>query len=106
MDSFEDRDDVLSANRGEDELSYDIALRPDDLDEYVGQTKHVENLKIFIEAAKKRGEPLDHVLFCGPPGLGKTTLANIIAKEMNVTIFSTSGLLLNIKGLLLQLCPN
>ena len=74
--------------------SEDIAekgLRPESLEQYVGQKKAKDNLKIFIQAAKSRNEPLDHVLFYGPPGLGKTTLAVIIAKEMGVNIKVTSG---------------
>ena len=67
------------------------SLRPQNLDEYIGQTKVKENMKIYIEAAKKRGEPLDHCLFYGPPGLGKTTIANIIANEMKSNIKITSG---------------
>jgi Holliday junction DNA helicase RuvB len=67
------------------------SLRPKTLDEYIGQNKVKENMKIFIEAAKKRGEPLDHCLFYGPPGLGKTTLSNIISNEMNSNIKITSG---------------
>ena len=66
-------------------------LRPQSLDEYIGQEKVKENMKIYIEAAKKRGEPLDHCLFYGPPGLGKTTIANIIANEMQSNIKITSG---------------
>ena len=66
-------------------------LRPQQIDEYIGQQKLKETLKIFIQAAKERGEALDHALFYGPPGLGKTTLAHIIAKEMNVNIKTTSG---------------
>lgn len=69
----------------------DFSLRPQHLDNFMGQKKAKENLKIFIEAAKLRGEPLDHVLFYGPPGLGKTTLAGIIANEMGVDIKITSG---------------
>ena len=69
----------------------DVSLRPKTLEEYVGQDKIKENLKIFIEAAKMRGEPLDHVLLYGPPGLGKTTLSMIIANELGVNIKITSG---------------
>jgi Holliday junction DNA helicase RuvB len=77
--------------RLEDELEYDVTLRPTKLDEFVGQEKVKENLRIFIQAAKNRGEPLDHVLFYGPPGLGKTTLAHIISNELETNIKSTSG---------------
>ncbi len=69
----------------------ELSLRPKTLSEYIGQQKVKENMKIFIEAAKKRNEALDHCLFYGPPGLGKTTLANIIANEMNVNLRITSG---------------
>ncbi len=73
------------------EETLENSLRPQTLDEYIGQTKVKENMKIYIEAAKKRGEPLDHCLFYGPPGLGKTTLSNIISNEMNSNIKITSG---------------
>ena len=69
----------------------DVSLRPKTLAEYIGQQKVKENLKIYIEAAKKRGDSLDHVLLYGPPGLGKTTLSAIIAHEMGVNIRITSG---------------
>jgi Holliday junction DNA helicase RuvB len=69
----------------------DIALRPSHLSEFAGQTKIKDNLQVFIDAAKKRGEPLDHVMFAGPPGLGKTTLAQIVAREMGGNFRSTSG---------------
>lgn len=82
---------VTVPDRLEDEFEYDVTLRPTKFDEFVGQEKIKENLSIFIQAARKRGEPLDHVLFCGPPGLGKTTLAHIIAREMDANIKSTSG---------------
>lgn len=80
---------ISSGLLSEDDL--EVSLRPRRFEEYVGQTKVKDNLKIFIEAAKMRGEPLDHVLLYGPPGLGKTTLAGIIASEMGVNIRITSG---------------
>ncbi len=73
------------------EDKFESSLRPRFLNEYIGQSKVKENMKIYIEAAKKRNEPLDHVLLYGPPGLGKTTLSNIIANEMNSNIKITSG---------------
>lgn len=73
------------------EENLENSLRPQTLEEYIGQTKVKENMKIYIEAAKKRGEPLDHCLFYGPPGLGKTTISNIISNEMNSNIKITSG---------------
>lgn len=76
-------------NRQEERL--ENSLRPQNLDEYIGQTKVKENMKIYIEAAQKRGDALDHCLFYGPPGLGKTTIANIIANEMNSNLKVTSG---------------
>ena len=82
------------------------SLRPKCLDEYVGQEKLKESLKIYIEAAKKRGEPLDHVLLYGPPGLGKTTLSNIIANEMNSNIRITSGPAIEKPGDLAALLTN
>lgn len=81
---------ITSTFTGEDE-DIEFSLRPHTLDDYVGQEKAKENLKIFIEAAKMRNEPLDHILLYGPPGLGKTTLANIISNEMGVNIRITSG---------------
>ena len=69
----------------------DPALRPRNLDEYVGQARVVDNLRVYIQAAKQRGEAMDHVLLSGPPGLGKTSLAHIIAREMGGRIHQTSG---------------
>lgn len=86
---YEER--ITAANAEEHEEVAEFSLRPQTLSEYIGQKKAAENLKIFIEAAKFRGEPLDHVLFYGPPGLGKTTLAGIIANEMGVDMRITSG---------------
>jgi Holliday junction DNA helicase RuvB len=94
---------MIDSSQAEDERVYDLALRPKSFEEYVGQTKHCDNLKVFIEAARRRGEPLDHVLFCGPPGLGKTTLACIIAEELGVTIHATSGPAIEHKGSLAAL---
>lgn len=82
---------ITSANISPGELRQETNLRPQRLDDYIGQRSAKENLKVFIEAAKLRGEPLDHVLFYGPPGLGKTTLAGIIANELGVDIKITSG---------------
>ena len=72
--------------KDEQEERLETSLRPKVLEEYIGQNKVKENMKIYIEAAKKRGEPLDHCLFYGPPGLGKTTLSTIISNEMNSNI--------------------
>ncbi|MBO9630791.1 Holliday junction branch migration DNA helicase RuvB [Shinella sp. M31] len=89
--------------RGED---IDTALRPQTLDDFTGQAEARANLKIFIEAAKNRGEALDHVLFVGPPGLGKTTLAQIMAKELGVNFRSTSGPVIAKAGDLAALLTN
>ena len=82
---------IITTDETEEDLRLDPKLRPQTLDQYIGQEKAKTSLKIYIEAAKKRGEPLDHVLFYGPPGLGKTTLAGIIANEMGVNLKVTSG---------------
>jgi holliday junction DNA helicase RuvB len=89
-----------------DDASVELSLRPSTLAEYVGQGKAKENLKIFIDAARGRREALDHVLFYGPPGLGKTTLANIIACEMGVNIKSTSGPVIEKTGDLAAILTN
>lgn len=86
---FENR--ITAPEVTEDDKDIDFSLRPKNLSEYIGQDKVKENMKIFIEAAKKRGEPLDHVLLYGPPGLGKTTLSGIIAHELGVNFRVTSG---------------
>lgn len=100
---------VPNLQNNEEEVA-EFSLRPKTLNEYIGQSKVKENMKVYIEAAKKRGEPLDHVLLYGPPGLGKTTLANIIATEMNSNIRITSGPAIEKPGdlaaLLTNLAPN
>ena len=82
---------ITDIHQNFEEERVEFTLRPQTLDEYIGQKTVTDNLKVFITATKLRGEPLDHVLFYGPPGLGKTTLANIIAKELGVDIRITSG---------------
>ncbi|MBI5074568.1 MAG: Holliday junction branch migration DNA helicase RuvB [Nitrospirae bacterium] len=89
---------LVNPGAAEEETALDVNLRPGSLDEFVGQDKLRENLKIFITAANQRKEPLDHLLFCGPPGLGKTTLAHIISNELKVSIKSTSGPMLERAG--------
>jgi Holliday junction DNA helicase RuvB len=84
-------DRIVSPQVKQEELALDLSLRPKRLDEYIGQDKVKENLKILLEAAKARNEAIDHVLIYGPPGLGKTTLATVIANEMGVSIKTTSG---------------
>jgi Holliday junction DNA helicase RuvB len=81
----------LSVKELPEDKTWDLTLRPRSLDDYIGQTQVKSNLSIFLQAAKQREEPIEHVLIYGPPGLGKTTLANIIAKEMGVNIKTTSG---------------
>jgi len=83
-----------------EERDVDAALRPRRFDEYIGQRALVDNLRVFVQAAKKRREPLDHMLFAGPPGLGKTTLAHVIAEEMGVKLHVTSGPAIDHKGVL------
>jgi len=82
---------IVSASARDDERQFEVSLRPSRLDDFAGQAKVKENLKIAIEAARRRGEAMDHVLLYGPPGLGKTTLANIIANELEVGFEQTSG---------------
>jgi Holliday junction DNA helicase RuvB len=97
---------IIEPEQNDDDVQLDRSLRPVRFEDFVGQDRIKENLRIFIEAAKGRGEALDHVLFCGPPGLGKTTLANIIAHELGVNIKSTSGPVLERAGDLAAILTN
>jgi Holliday junction DNA helicase RuvB len=97
---------LVEIERFEEESSYEITLRPGSWDEYIGQEKIKKNLKIFIEASRRREEALDHILFFGPPGLGKTTLANIISTEMNANIKTTSAPMIEKAGDLAALLTN
>jgi len=101
---FENR--IMTTSYTKEDAGADYSLRPKCLDDYIGQEKVKENLKIYIEAAKIRGESLDHVLLYGPPGLGKTTLSNIIATEMGVNIRITSGPAIEKQGDLAALLTN
>ncbi len=100
------KDRLVSAAPVEDDSSFELKLRPQKLSEFIGQDKLKENLSIAIEAARSRGEAMDHVLLYGPPGLGKTTLANIIANELGVAFQQTSGPTLQIKGDLTAILTN
>ena len=91
MFDFQDEDRIIASTMKNEDIDVENSLRPKSLDDYLGQEKAKEQLKIFIEAAKSRNEQLDHVLLYGPPGLGKTTLASIIANEMSVNLRITSG---------------
>ena len=102
-----DEENLISPNVVDEmESQQENVLRPKTLSEYIGQTKVKENMKVYIEAAKKREEPLDHVLLYGPPGLGKTTLANIISHEMNSNLKITSGPAIEKPGDLAALLTN
>jgi Holliday junction DNA helicase RuvB len=98
--SLEPPERAITAAEQTDDAGFDRLFRPTSLDEYIGQEHHKNNLRVFIEAARRRKEPLDHILFCGPPGLGKTTLAYIIAREMGVAVHVTSGPAVEHKGAL------
>jgi Holliday junction DNA helicase RuvB len=97
---------IIAPETTEDDIFFETSLRPRALSEYVGQEKAKNNLRVFIEAARGRGEALDHVLLYGPPGLGKTTLSNIIAAELGVNIKSTSGPVIERPGDLAAILTN
>ncbi|HAS53542.1 MAG TPA: Holliday junction branch migration DNA helicase RuvB, partial [Nitrospiraceae bacterium] len=97
---------IIASEQENDDVQADQSLRPARFEDFVGQDRIRENLRVFIAAAKARGEALDHVLFCGPPGLGKTTLANIISHEMGTNITSTSGPVIERAGDLAAILTN
>ena len=106
IESFHNPDQVTSPDKFEEDVILEQSLRPSRFDEFVGQEETVENLKVYIQAAGQRGDALDHVLLFGPPGLGKTTLAGIIAKEMNVNIKMSSGPVMDRPGDLAGILTN
>ncbi len=106
IDSFNSNNNLTSPKKTEEDQKNDYSLRPSSFDDFVGQTDILDNLKVYIEAANKRNEALDHVLLFGPPGLGKTTLANIISKELNVNIKMSSGPILDKAGDLAGILTN
>ena len=105
-DRTEVRERLVSASLVEDDASFELKLRPKRLQEFIGQKKVKDNLAVAIEAARSRGEALDHVLLYGPPGLGKTTLATIIANELGVAFQQTAGPAIQIKGDLTAILTN
>jgi holliday junction DNA helicase RuvB len=99
-------DRVIAGSMIEEEASFELSLRPRVLAEYIGQQSVKDNLEVAIQAARRRGEPLDHILLYGPPGLGKTTLASVIANEMHARFRATAGPLIQLKGDLTAILTN
>jgi len=106
IESFKDTNQFTSPNKFEEDTLAEQSLRPNKFEDFIGQHDILENLKVYIEAANQRNEALDHVLFFGPPGLGKTTLSSIIAKEMNVNIKMSSGPIMDRPGDLAGMLTN
>lgn len=110
MSDFIDKNEFLLGEAQPGEKEYEISLRPSRFEDFVGQEKIKANLRVFVEAARRRGDPVDHVLFCGPPGLGKTTLSMILAEERGVALHQASAPSIEHKGqlaaLLTKLEPN
>jgi len=100
------REKLLEENETEEDVILNMSLRPEKLKDFIGQREPVDNLKISLEAARKRKEPLEHILLSGPPGLGKTSLAHVIAKEMGVSITATSGPAIERAGDLIGILTN
>ena len=106
MKKLDKREKILKEQEAEEDIILNMSLRPSNLKEFIGQKGAVDNLKISLEAAKKRKEPLEHILLSGPPGLGKTSLAHIIANEMKVSVTATSGPAIERAGDLIGILTN
>ena len=106
IESFNNNEDLTSPHLTNEDLQEEYSLRPATFKEFIGQDEIISNLKIYIKAARKRSEPIDHLLLYGPPGLGKTTLARIISSEMKTNINISSGPIINKPGDLAGLLTN